>query len=154
MTSHNTFFQNDWAWFLRTCLRFWFNVRHKKDFYNIYKDQSSQQIISMVRVSLFVIFAQIVSVLGQTSSSLPTEVPSFDSFIGSYDFFPFDDQTSSPSWSPTGSPTEDGYSGRGLDVDDDVSGEDEEEIVSGSGSLTPSKLACVLALIPATFIFS
>ncbi len=130
-------------------------MRHKKDFYNIYKDQSSQQIISMVRVSLFVIFAQIVSVLGQTSSSLPTEVPSFDSFIGSYDFFPFDDHTSSPSWSPTGSPTEDEYSGRGLDVDDDdVSGEDEEEIVSGSGSLTPSKLTCALALITAKFIFS
>lgn len=105
-------------------------------------------------VSLFVCFAHIVSVLGQTSSSLPTEVPSFDSFIGNHDFFPVEDQTSSPSWAPTGSPTEDEYSSKGLDVDDDVSVEDEEEIVSKSGSLTPSKLTCALALIPAKFLFT
>lgn len=111
----------------------------------------------MVRVSFLVLFSQIASVFGQTSSSAPTEVPSFDSFdyfSGSYDFYPIEDQTSSPSWAPTGSPTEDGKSGRGLDFDDDVSGEDavpDEDLVSGSGSVGPSILACALSLTPFLF---
>ena len=108
----------------------------------------------MVRVSfvsLVVCFCQIAAVLGQMSSFSPTETPSFDSVTGYYDSFPLEDHTGSPSWAPTGSPTEGRYSGRELDVDDDNSGE--EEVISGSKYLTPSKLTCALALIPAKFIF-
>lgn len=105
----------------------------------------------MVRVSFLVVFAQLVSVLGKTVACLPTESPSFDTFTGSYDFFPEVDQTSSPSWSPTATPTDNGFSGRGLGLDDDVSNDVSSDVsndLSGSGSLSPSSLACGLIMIP------
>lgn len=114
----------------------------------------------MVRVSFVVVFAHIAAVLGQTSSSIPTEVPSFsstsfDAFTGSYLFDSMDDQTSAPSWAPTGSPTENGYSEKGLVIDDDVSDGDasDEDIVSGSVAVTPSVLTCTLVFLT-QFLFN
>lgn len=96
----------------------------------------------MVRFSFLVLFSQIASVLAQSSLSVPTEVPSLDSFTGSYDFYPLEDQTDSPTGSPTGSPigssTENGYSDRELNPGDDV---------SGSGSVRPSVfVTCALVI--------